>query len=122
MCAVRNGSEVELGLNGAVLLNGVCVGAVKYHGGRGERVFVCHREGKHFFVKYNGFGFSSRVLGLLRSRGVRCVLLVYHGKSGDRVFVSGVDNILERGVRVHEEGFEPQLVLSVDCFEEVLGA
>lgn len=98
---------------------------VKFRGKvRGEVIgntYISHRTGSdHFFIKFNGFGISSRIAIRLRKEGVRWVHIMYHGVRDIR-YIAPLERFMRQGDRYTDvSGGEPdvQYVLAKKLMRE----
>ena len=97
---------------------------------REKNAFFVHREEKHFFRIFNGFGLNKRVLLELKNKGVGEVWVFFHRPTQTELWVAKVCDWIEKGrswtwegnfgKRLHERIVsEEQLVLSEDFFRVV---
>ena len=63
-----------------------------------DGVFRTHRDKRHFFVKFKGFGLSSSIIDELKRRNCRSVLLIYtKSDNSESLYLAPLMRFYEKG-------------------------
>ena len=84
---------------------------------RSDKVYITHREAKHFFVKYQGFGLSYNVLIELKAKECKKIILIYNKADGTQeVFTTYPNKSFEVGEVYEGENDDWQRILPIKHF------
>lgn len=69
------------------------------------------RKPKHYFRKYQGFGFNKELIQLMIKRNVKVIQLDYHSKNSVKKHFVNPKTVLKKGIEYNHKDFEPQLII-----------
>ena len=86
--------------------------------------YYSERDHRHFFVKYQGFGISSKIVNHLRGMGVFEANILYHLKDSDKTrrYIAPLETFEKRGRRytdVTDSGIDLQYILPINEMEMI---
>ena len=89
-----------------------------------ENNFVAINYTYNFFNKFKGWGLSEELVFDLMSRSIpKIILQIKESKINEKIvklLVATTDVWMEKGHRIHEEGFERQIILEEGLFDKVM--
>ena len=88
-------------------------------------IYVTERRPEHFFIKYQGFGLSKKILDVLEQKRIKKMSIIYKGKKTIRYLVN-LEDFRKFGIPytdTTEEKPDEQLILNKKhMIEEVLAS
>jgi len=82
-----------------------------------KKQLITWRKQKHFFIKYQGWGFNRELINKLISLNIQEIILIYRNSNNtETLFRITPKEVRERGIKIKESYFEDQLIVEVKYF------
>jgi len=88
---------------------------------RDDKIFVARKnEAKHFFKKFEGYGFSFSILDKLKKKDCRGIVMIVKKKNGDEeAYFSSIDEFFEKGIPFKHDEFDFQRILPLKFWKKI---
>lgn len=80
---------------------GVKIGSIVRYSATGRTYYLSHRNAKHFFIKFSGWGIDRGLLKKLLEIGIDEIIIHYQGVRENRYYISKLDDWFLNGVKVN---------------------